>query len=138
MTTISYPLQNADREAVRQLVIAFGEIWPNSHYGPMHIAIADYNLLDHNLEFCRKCVHGMLNDDATQEERDLVKDDDPHDEAELRASLLLLDILALIPEEQRDIHGESVEDFPSVIASGLDMTTFDKISEEWKRRHKNA
>lgn len=110
MALISYPLRDYDLEAVRRLVDAFGDIWPDSHWGPMHIAIEDYNLLDSHLTFCRSLVRGMLKDGATQAEIDAANDYEPHDKSELRASLLLLDMLALIPEDKRDIHSEGVED----------------------------
>jgi hypothetical protein len=114
MGLISYPLQDERRESVRQLIIAFGEVWPDSHHGPMHILISDYNALDHNLVFCRGFVQAMLNRDEVfqpDEGRPIVlKEYEPHDEKELRASLLLLDILTLIPEEWRDVHAETVDD----------------------------
>ncbi len=112
MSTISYPLEDKDKEVVRQMIESFGEIWWNSHYGPMHILISDYNALDHHLEFCRHLVRGMLKVGATQEEIDKAQDYDPdeHDATELRASLLFLDLLALVPQEWRDIHNVLVED----------------------------
>ena len=105
MTTISYPLQDQRREHVRRLLDAFGELWPGSHYGLMHILIDDYNALDRHLEFCRGLVQSMLNGEAIYQ----VPEGSVVDE--LKASLLLLDMLALIPEEARDIHAESEEGY---------------------------
>lgn len=114
MPIISYPLQDERREAVRQMVDAFSEVWPESAYGPMHIAIADYNLLDDDLAFCRGFVQAMLSKDevfvSESGSRMILAEFDPHDENELKASLLLLDMLALVPEEWRDIHAEARED----------------------------
>lgn len=107
MPTISYPLENEDREAVRLLLDTFGEIWPESHWGPLHILIEDYNALDHNLEFCRRAVYSALGSDPKSDMT--LPQNLKHSEIELKASLLLLDMLALIPEDQRDIHAEAVD-----------------------------
>jgi len=109
---ISYPLANQEREAVRQLLEAFEGIWPNSTYGPMHILIADFNALDHNLAYCKRWVKAMLaqlysvgfDPPVTNLDRIEIETYEPHDKAELQASLLLIDMLELIPEDQRDIH----------------------------------
>lgn len=108
MSLISYPLNDERKEAVRQLLEAFGNVWPESHYGPMHILIDDYNALDHNLRYCRSFTQAMLNGDeifvSESGSKAVLSEFEPHDENELKASLLLIDILALIPQEQRDIH----------------------------------
>jgi hypothetical protein len=113
MGLISYPLQDVHRESVRMLIDAFGEVWPDSHYGPMHILVDDYNALDDDLTFCRGFTQAMLNgDEVFVSERGSkfnIKEFDPYEESGLKASLLLLDMLALIPEEWRDIHAEATD-----------------------------
>jgi uncharacterized protein YozE (UPF0346 family) len=108
MSLISYPCQDEHHEAVRLLLDAFCGIWPDSEFGPMAILIADYNALDHNLTTCRERIQAMLDDAAIPKERDYFSR--IHDFAELHAGLYLLDMLALIPEDWRDIHAESIED----------------------------
>jgi hypothetical protein len=99
-------------EAVKRLLNAFGEIWPDSHWGPLHILIEDNNALDHHLDFCRKEVLSKVSLWSTKPNFDSIKsyqNDDPDDLKEYRAALLLIDMLMLIPEEQRDIHAENEE-----------------------------
>lgn len=112
MPIISYPLQNENREIVRQLIEAFVKVWPLSDSGPAHIALADYNLLDDNLDFCLGIINRLIglnlrNDEKTEEYRDTYKD---HSRDELMATEMFLRSLRYIPETWRDIHAESVED----------------------------
>lgn len=101
------PLQDEHREAVRQLIAAFTEVFVGSEFGPAHITLSDYNALDDNLIFSRNVVSGLLTGTASDEQRDTYKDHQPN---ELLATLLFMDVLRQIPEEWRDIHAETVED----------------------------
>jgi hypothetical protein len=113
MALISYPLKDEQKESVRQLIEAFSDVWPDSEWGPMHILIGDYNVLDGDIEFCRGFVQAMLNKDEVYKSplgsTFVIEEYLPHDESELRASLAFLDVLAQIPEEWRDIHAEAFD-----------------------------
>lgn len=90
------------------LLEAFGEAWPDASYGPAHITIDDANVTDSNLAFCRRLVLATLADsDAAllPYEREIyraLRDDyQEHDPNELWATLGLLELLQLVPEEAR-------------------------------------
>lgn len=88
---------------VYSLLRAFSEIWPNSDWGPLHILISDQNVLDEDLASCRTRTLGFMAGDPEY------TSSVPHSTEELRASLLLLDMLALIPE---DVRFGDIEDEP--------------------------
>ena len=107
MGLISYPLQDERREAVRLLVDAFVSVWEGADYGPAHIALSDYNLLDDNLKFCLRLVNSIMSGTPPEEYKDSWKD---HSYEELASTASFLVSLQHIPEEWRDIHAETVED----------------------------
>lgn len=89
--TISYPLPREDREAVRMMCDHFCTIFPSAEFGPAHIMLGDYNLLDHNLDFSQKQVYKAI---AGID----------HGFAELHATLALIAFMRCIPTDLRDIH----------------------------------
>lgn len=108
MPLISYPLQDENREGVRLFVDQFVFLWPLSDGGPAHIALADYNLLDDNLDFCLTLINRLLDGTAPQEQQEYYADLHPREE--LLATRFFLESLKLLPEDWRDIHAESIED----------------------------
>ena len=92
------------REAVLALVNAFTEVWTDSDFGPAHTVISDYNLLNDNFEYSRNIITSLLDGTATPDHLDTYKDRSPE---ELKATLLFIDMLALIPEDWRDIHEDA-------------------------------
>jgi hypothetical protein len=100
------PIQGDNREEIRKLVDAFVCVWPNSEYGPAHIALSDYNLLDSNISFCQKLINDLLRKTATADIQDTYKE---HSREELNATLYFLDSLRFTPEDWRDIHCEEEE-----------------------------
>lgn len=90
------------RAAIKDLITIFARLWPGSEFGPAHIALSDYNLLDNNLEFCSRLIASLLDGTATPEQVDTYRD---RSETEWRATFCLLEILKAIPEVERDMHG---------------------------------
>lgn len=82
-------------EALQRLLQAFSDIWPESEWGPAHILISDYNIDSEWIELCRARTMERLEEQS-----------DPSRVPEWKATLCLLDMLALMPEEYWDIYGE--------------------------------
>lgn len=75
--------------ALKDLLDAFNYLFEPSEFEGAHILIADYNALDHNLDFVEKCI-----------KENAAKGGENHPEAELA----LLAILRCLPEEDRDVY----------------------------------
>jgi hypothetical protein len=90
------------RNAVLAFVEAFTNVWEGSEFGPAHIVLSDYNLIDEHLDWTRQNVLRVLT-----EQWDSFGD---HEIDELRATLQFLRLLKLIPEDWRAVHGEECDD----------------------------
>lgn len=82
---------------------AFSALFPEAEFGPAHIVIGDDNVDDYNVDYCLERTKAALgrpgvDDDYASEMKRMYKD---HDRAELEATLLFLEILKLIPEDDR-------------------------------------
>ena len=87
---------------------AFTERWPDSEYGPGHIAISDYNLLDSDIRSCLNWTRAALqrDDRATVDPALVLNLDklgwyDNHSVEELKATVAFLAELLAIPEDER-------------------------------------
>lgn len=95
------------RDTVLALIDLFTELWPGADYGPGHIALSDFNLLDDDLDFCIRLAERLLDHSATSEEQDTYKEHAPE---ELSATRLFFESLKFIPEDWRDIYSRSDAD----------------------------
>jgi hypothetical protein len=70
----------------------FNERWPEAPYGPAHIVLDDYNVLDGHVWFCLDRLERYDPADYPSE----------HTQEERKATKELLEWLLRVPEEERD------------------------------------
>ena len=77
--------------AISERLDEFNEQWFNAAFGPAHIVVDDYNVLDGNIRFCLDKLDNYDPEDYAQE----------HPPEELKATRELLEWLLTIPEYKR-------------------------------------
>ena len=86
---------------------AFREKWPTSPYGPAHILIEDYNLDPEDVAFCATWTEHAIAGTRPADEPHFPEYSD-HSPAELRATLRLLQALAVDPDIASGKAGEAL------------------------------